>query len=287
MSAGGDEGVEELVVAVVADPGVPLTEVERVVEQLQVVGADVQDDGQGAAGVDAAGGGVDGEFADGDLDAADALVADAEDAFGVGGDQQVDVVGAETGVPEGGFDLVGVVDGQVHAAGAAEFLAEPLDGLPDGGGVDHREHLGQVTGQQLVVQDLVAVPQVGQQHPLAQVAALGLVLGVDPAQLALQGGHPGGQQPGEAQRFPLRQGERGAAVDAAGAEDCGAADVDLGGDPVRGLDQFVGVVVIDFPCWLVAARVSMAPLSQDRRGAALSGDGKLGSGVGGHPGFRS
>ena len=49
----------------VADPGVPLAEVERVVEELQVVGADVQDDGQGAAGVDAAGGGVDGEFADG------------------------------------------------------------------------------------------------------------------------------------------------------------------------------------------------------------------------------
>ena len=83
----------------VADPGVPFTEVERVVEQLQVVGADVQDDGQGAAGVDAAGGGVDGEFADGDLDAADALIADAQDAFRVGGDQQVDVVGAETGVP--------------------------------------------------------------------------------------------------------------------------------------------------------------------------------------------
>jgi hypothetical protein len=38
--------------------------------------------------------GVDRELADGDLDAADALVADPEDALGVGGDDEVDVVTA-------------------------------------------------------------------------------------------------------------------------------------------------------------------------------------------------
>ena len=59
--------------------------------------------------MDAGGGGVDRELADGDLDAADALVADAEDALGVGGHQQVDVLGAQAGVPQCGLDLVRVV----------------------------------------------------------------------------------------------------------------------------------------------------------------------------------
>ena len=73
--------------------------------------------------VDAGGGGVDGELADGDLDAADALVADAEDALGVGRHQQVDVVGAQAGVAQRGLDLLGVVDRQVDPARAAELVA--------------------------------------------------------------------------------------------------------------------------------------------------------------------
>ena len=188
---GGDVGVDQVVVALVADPGVPLAQVHLVVEQPEVVGAHVQHHRQHPAGVDAGGRGVDGELADGDLDAADALVADAEDALGVGGDQQVDVVGAETGVPQRGLDLLGVVDRQVHAAGAAELVAEPLDRQPDGGGVDDGQHLGDVLGQQPVEQHLVAVPQVRQVHPLAQVVGLLAVLGVDPPQLAVQRGDPG------------------------------------------------------------------------------------------------
>ena len=43
----------------------------------------------------AGGGGVDGQLAGGDRDAADALVADAEDAFGVGDHDQVDLVGVQ------------------------------------------------------------------------------------------------------------------------------------------------------------------------------------------------
>ena len=138
-----------------------------------------------------------------DLDAADALVADAEDALGVGGDQQVDVVRPETGVPQGGFDILRVVDRQVDAAGAAEFLAEPFDRQPDGRGVDDGQHLGDVLGEQPVEQHLVAVPQIRQVHPLPQIVGLLQVLRVHPAELAFQGGHPGRQQTGQPQRLPL------------------------------------------------------------------------------------
>ena len=87
LGRGRDVGVDQPVVAFVADPGVPHAEVHVVVEQTEVVGAHVQDHRDNAVGVDARGGGVDGQLADGDLDAAHALVADAQDALGVGGDQ--------------------------------------------------------------------------------------------------------------------------------------------------------------------------------------------------------
>ena len=95
---------------------------------------DVQHDREHPARVHAGGGGVDGELADGDLDAADALVADAQDALGVGGDDQVDVIGAETRVAEGGLDVLGMIDRQVDAARAAVLwlnrsIASPTVGV--------------------------------------------------------------------------------------------------------------------------------------------------------------
>src|SRR4029453_13747224 len=100
---GLDVGVDELVVALVPDPGVPGAQVHLVVEQGQVVGAHVQHHRDHPAGMDAGGGDVDGQLADGDVDAADALVPDAEDALGVGGHDEVHGVGAEAVVPKGGL----------------------------------------------------------------------------------------------------------------------------------------------------------------------------------------
>ena len=127
LLARGDVGVDELVVARVADPGVPLAQVHLVVEQFQVVGAHVQHHRQHPRRVDPGRRGVDRELADRDLDAADALVADPEDALGVRGHQQVDVVGAQPGVAQRGLDVLGVVDRQVHPARAAELVGELLD----------------------------------------------------------------------------------------------------------------------------------------------------------------
>src|SRR6266576_1369286 len=58
---------------------VPHTQIERVLEQLWPVGADIQNHRQGADRVDAARRGVDGELAGRDVDAAGAPVADTGD----------------------------------------------------------------------------------------------------------------------------------------------------------------------------------------------------------------
>ncbi len=97
LGGGGDIGVDEPVVGLPVDPGVGVAEVERVIEQLLAVGAHVEDHGDGPVGVDAPGSAVDDELAFGDGDAAHAPVADAEDRFGVGGHDEVDLVGVEVG----------------------------------------------------------------------------------------------------------------------------------------------------------------------------------------------
>ena len=165
-----------------------------------------------------AGGDVDGQLADGDLDPADPPVADAEDALGVGGHDEVDVVGAEPVVAERLLDEVRVVHREEHAPGTAVLVAVALDRLADRRRVDDRQHLAQVLRQQPVEQDLVAVSEVGQVHVPGQVVRLPLVLRVDPAELPVDGRHPLGQQPDQPERPPLIGCERGPPVEHRRAE---------------------------------------------------------------------
>jgi hypothetical protein len=218
LRCGADVGVDELVVALVAHAGVPQAQVHLVVKQRQVVRADVQHDRDHPPRVDARGRDVDRQLPDRDLDAAHTLVTDAQDALGVGGHDEVHVLGAKPVVDQGLLDVLRPVDREEHAPGTAVLVAEPLDRLPDGGGVDDRQHFVDVVGQQPVEQDLVAVAQVGQVDVLGQGVGLALVLPVDAAQLALQGRDPGRQQPHQAKLLTLVHGERRAPVDHRGRE---------------------------------------------------------------------
>jgi hypothetical protein len=112
-SGDGHVPVDELVVAVSAHPGMPVPQVGRVVQQRRVVRPAVEAHGDDPRGVDAGSCRVDGELPDGDVDAVDAPVADAEDLLGVGADDQVDVVGAVPEGPERGFDVLDPVDREV------------------------------------------------------------------------------------------------------------------------------------------------------------------------------
>ncbi|GDY63860.1 hypothetical protein SAV14893_032530 [Streptomyces avermitilis] len=191
----------------------PVAEVEGAVEELLAVGADVEHDGQGAARVDAGGGGVDGELADGDVDAAHAPVADAEDALAVGGDDQVDVVGAEAGGAQGAFDVVGGVHGQVDPTGAPVLVAVALDGRAHGGGVDDGQHLLEVVADQPVEQHLVAVVEGRQVDVLGQVAGLLPELGIGAVGLLVLGEHARRHEADQAQGPALLIGERGSPVE--------------------------------------------------------------------------
>ena len=73
-----DIGIDQIVVALVSDSGLPVADVHLVIEQLQIIGTHVEHDRDHPARVQAGGGNIDRKLANGDVDAADALVADAE-----------------------------------------------------------------------------------------------------------------------------------------------------------------------------------------------------------------
>jgi hypothetical protein len=90
---------------------------------------------------------------------------------------------------EGFGDLVGVIDGQIQAPLSAVLLGEALDRLANGGGVHHRHQLGQMLGQYLEIQDLVAGVELIEKHIVGQIRWRALQLSPHPCGLLLQGQH--------------------------------------------------------------------------------------------------
>ncbi len=154
----------------------PPADVERVVEPLVVVGADVEQDRQRRGRVDAAAGRVERELADRDAHAAGALVAQAEDALAVGDDDHLDL--RRGGVLQDRVDVVALRIGDEQAARAAIDVAELLAGEADRRRVDDRHHLGQVVEQEPVEQRLVGVLELAQvdvPFEVGRLRAIGLV----------------------------------------------------------------------------------------------------------------
>ena len=189
-----------------------VAQVGGVVEEELVVGAAVQVDGDGPLGVDAGGRRVDGELAHRDVRAVDPPVPDAQDLLGVGDHEQVDVVGAQAELLEGGAHVLDTVDRQVDGPGAPVVPAPLPNGLPHGGVVDDREQLGQVVGQETVVEHLVAVVELVEEDVLVQVGGKGAQLGVGAGGLLVQGLHGRGEAADQAQATALLEREGGTAV---------------------------------------------------------------------------
>ena len=129
---GLDEAVHKGVVVLAPEAVLGVAEVERVVEQLFVVGPAVKGDGQGQLGVDAGPGDVQGELADGDAHASGALVAEAQDALVVGDHDEaharlggvaeqlrnpLEVVGRDPNAPRAAEDVAVLPTGRAPPSG--------------------------------------------------------------------------------------------------------------------------------------------------------------------------
>ena len=185
--------------------------VEGVVQQLLVVGAHVQHHRQAVGGRDAAAGGVEGQLADGNAHAADALIPETQDPFAVGDHDHLDVLLG--GVLQHVIDPVLVRIGDEQPAGTAIDVGELLARLAHGRGVDDRQHLGQVVVQQAVEQGLVGILDVAQIDVLVHVVAERHELAVGALGLLFDGLDVLGQQAFQIEAAALFAGEGAALVE--------------------------------------------------------------------------
>ena len=147
------------------------------------------------------------ELARRDGHAAGTLVAQAEDPFVVGHDDEPDVLVGSLAQQLG--DAIAVCRRDPRAAGPPDDVAELLAGTPDRRRVDDRHELLEVVGQEAVEQRRVAVLERGQADVLLEGVALDPeVLELEGA-LLLDGQDPVGQQAAQAERLALvgREGE--------------------------------------------------------------------------------
>src|SRR5690606_33642425 len=205
------EALHEVVVRLTIEALVPDTEVERIVEKVGAVGADVELGRQRRGGIESRSSWVQRELADTDGHPAVPLITDPEDALRVGGDREADI--GHRGV---GQDLVGPVDvvgADHHATRIAVQVTEPLHGLGHGRCVDDRQHLLEVFLDERVEQDLVAVLQRPQVYVPSDVCRRTQVVGVRARQLLVERRDMWRQQALEAELGALLGRERGALVE--------------------------------------------------------------------------
>ena len=151
------EAVEKLVVGGPGQAGVVHAQIQRIVDQILAVGAHVEFDRQGLVGADAARRRVEAQLANRDRHAAEALVADAQNGAGIGGDDHPHVV--ERHIVQHLVDPVHVQGADRQPARVAVDVREDPHRLAHRGGVENRQQLFEVVGQNAVEQHLVAVLQ--------------------------------------------------------------------------------------------------------------------------------
>jgi hypothetical protein len=206
-----DEGIDELVVLFAGDARMAPPHVEGVVQQLLVVGAHVQHHRQAVGRGDAATGGVEGELADGNAHAADALIPEAQDAFAIGDHDHLDVLLG--GVLQHVIDPVLVRIGDEEAASTTIDVGELLARLADRRGVDDRQHFGEVVVQQAVEQRFVGILDVAQIDVLVHVVAKRHELAIGTLCLLFDGFDVLGQQTLQIEAAAFFAGEGAALVE--------------------------------------------------------------------------
>src|SRR5581483_5183259 len=187
---------------------------------------DIERDRQRERRVDSRARRVQRELADRDAHAAGALVAEPEDPFVVGRDDQPHVLVA--GVPQQLGDPVDVVGGEPQAPRPPRDVAVRLTRLADDRRVDDRHELLEVLDQQAVEQGLVSVLKGGEPDVLLERLALSADLLELDLHLLLDRPDPPGKQTPKLEQVALHLGERRVLVQQRVLEELHAAVRDLG-----------------------------------------------------------
>lgn len=173
------EGIDEGVVRVVVDAFLTQTEVERIVEEALTVGTGIDDDGQDLGRIDAGSSCIDHEFPRRDADAVGAPVADSQDGFSIGDDDEFDVT-AHGGIFQRLFDLFRMFHGKVGCIlRGYEELAVFADAFGNARVVDDRHEFSDVLFEDVVKQRPVSAENIHEVMAFFADVGLRLEIAVD------------------------------------------------------------------------------------------------------------
>eukprot|EP00053_Salpingoeca_punica_P013599 m.122988 g.122988 ORF g.122988 m.122988 type:complete len:443 (-) comp16239_c1_seq1:1187-2515(-) len=274
LADGNDNLVHNLDVLGACDARVTQAHVVLVLQQLLVVGANVNEGRHAATRVNAASRDVEADLADRNGHALHAEIAQAENARAVCDDDDVDL--GPRPVPDKGMHVAEVAGGKVHAARAAEEHVGVDACIADRRRVDDGRHLGNLVCDEAVEEGLVAILQGDHEEVLGHhvlvhaagnvalvCAASSVEVVVGALGLLLEGEATGRDEAAQAQTILLALREAGALVEDGVVDDLSAK----GGRRQRGglrlLDALVQVCV---QAGQDQRRVAVAALAQQRCG---------------------
>ncbi len=209
LARGGDEFVDEFVISRTAQAFLPHADIIGIVQEVFVVGADVQHHRQAVFRVDAGAGRVKRKLADRNAHAVGAEVAEAEDALSVRDDDKLRRIRP---VGQQFRDTPAIAGVDEHAARPLEDETKPLAGETHRRGVDHRLDFIDVVAYDAEEQRLVAVMQRVERDVFFQIGGQAAQIGQHALDLILHRKHVRGQEAAQSQRVALRFRESSALV---------------------------------------------------------------------------
>ena len=197
----GHELFHQGVVLGAAQPRLLEADVERILQEGRIVGADVEHHRKSGRGMNSGAGRIERELAHRDAHAVGAQVAEPEDALAVGDDHDLHV--ARWPVAQHCGDTAAVGGRDPNAARSLEDVREALAREPHRGGVDQRHHFVRVIHHHAEEQGLVAVVQRVEVDELVEIGWLRAQAVEYPRHLLLGRDHGGRQQAAQAQCVAL------------------------------------------------------------------------------------
>src|SRR5690554_1047229 len=219
---GVHEIIEEGIIFIAAEALMPHAEVDRIADEIDTLGADIERDGHRMEGADAAADRIERELPDRDGEPAIALIADAEDGRRVGRHDHPHIVHGEA--IEHAISAIDIERRERDAARVLIERAELLYRLADRRRVDDRHHLLEMLVEEFIKKDLLPLLERAKKLILSDRIGLLAEALIDARDLLVDRMNLRGEEPVEAQLDPLFMGEGGAFICEDEAEE---------GDPIK------------------------------------------------------
>ncbi|EKD39201.1 MAG: hypothetical protein ACD_75C00476G0001 [uncultured bacterium] len=208
---GHDKFFNQLFVFFTAYPRVFQADIQGVVEQYFVVGADIDGNRQAERRMNPATGGVEGEFANRNPHAVGAQIAEAENTLAIGNDNYADILPMP--VAKKIADAAFIFRGNVDTAGPAEDMSVLETCQTYRRGIDNWHQFFDIIDKNPIKKRFVAILQAGEKNVTLHIRGFLAKIPQYPLNLFIQAVDPGRQQPTQSECITLLFGKGGTLIE--------------------------------------------------------------------------